>query len=333
MLQTEQPVASIRALMDGLIDYAGLFPPAELSMEQAIQTYATYRLSPDAWMINTFVVPANRLSELADHSGHFYTNPPYRFTITGRGGTAMGDFLSGSDKDLMDARRFLEIHGDYVRIERYEVRLPEDVLEGVSSRRMGDILAGVVDRLESSLQAQPRIFIEASWRKNWRQRFNALISELSRLNRDRDLDNALGFKLRCGGTTAGDVPPSDFVAGAIYSAARSHLPMKFTAGLHHPLRQYRDNFGIDMHGFINVFVAGALVHTLKLDEFQIRDIIDERDLDAFHLDETEVGWRELRISIADFRKARSEFVIGYGSCSFDEPRSNLQSMGILPGKM
>src|SRR4051794_21508870 len=59
------PAATLRAMMRRLVDYAGLFPPAELSMQDAAARYAEYLRSPDAWMLGRFVVPAERLDELA----------------------------------------------------------------------------------------------------------------------------------------------------------------------------------------------------------------------------------------------------------------------------
>ena len=53
------------ALLAGLVDYAGLFPPAALSMDDAVAEYARGRRSPEAWMLGRFVVPAARLLEFA----------------------------------------------------------------------------------------------------------------------------------------------------------------------------------------------------------------------------------------------------------------------------
>ncbi len=332
MTPTQHPAGSIGTLLERLIDYAGLFPPAQLSLEEAIHLYSSYRRSPDAWMLGTFVIPARRLSELAEHSGLFYTHPPFRFTLTGRGGSSMGEFLTGADQDLMDARRFLEIHGPNVQITGYEVLLTDDVLDGISSRRMGDILAGMVDRFESSLSARPRIFIESSWLEKWRERLNALIPELSRLNRSREQDSALGFKLRCGGVEPGDVPPSEIVAAGIHAAARADLPVKFTAGLEHPFRHHMKEFGGDVHGFINVFLAGALARVHKIEEPKIRQILDENDPEAFVLSETEAGWKGLRLPVESLKEIRKTFVTAYGSCSFDEPREDLRALQLLPGE-
>ena len=55
---------SLRVLLDSLIDYAGLFPPASLSMTDAVRNYEKYRESEHAWMLGRFVVPAAKLGEV-----------------------------------------------------------------------------------------------------------------------------------------------------------------------------------------------------------------------------------------------------------------------------
>jgi hypothetical protein len=47
----------VRELLAGLIDYAGVFPPAALPLDQALANYARYRTSPEAWMLGRFVLP------------------------------------------------------------------------------------------------------------------------------------------------------------------------------------------------------------------------------------------------------------------------------------
>ena len=55
---------AIRVLLDRLIDYAGLFPPAALSMQDAVRNYAKYREGDDAWALGKFVVPMARAKEV-----------------------------------------------------------------------------------------------------------------------------------------------------------------------------------------------------------------------------------------------------------------------------
>lgn len=55
---------SLLVLLTNLIDYAGLFPPAGLSLEDAAANYARYREVDFAWALGKFVVPAARAHEL-----------------------------------------------------------------------------------------------------------------------------------------------------------------------------------------------------------------------------------------------------------------------------
>lgn len=47
-----------RALLAGLWDYAGMFPPAELPLGEAVAEWRRIRASDDAWLVNRFVVRA-----------------------------------------------------------------------------------------------------------------------------------------------------------------------------------------------------------------------------------------------------------------------------------
>jgi len=55
-----------RALLSGLIDHAALFPPASMTMAEALATDRRARSSPAAFMLGRFVCPASKLGELGD---------------------------------------------------------------------------------------------------------------------------------------------------------------------------------------------------------------------------------------------------------------------------
>jgi hypothetical protein len=55
---------SLRVLLTGLIDYAGLFPPAALTMQDAVRNYARYRDGEYSWALGKFVVPKERVKEV-----------------------------------------------------------------------------------------------------------------------------------------------------------------------------------------------------------------------------------------------------------------------------
>ncbi len=105
--------------------------------------------------------------------------------------------------------------------------------------------------------------------------------------------------------------------------------MKFTAGLHHPMRHRNNEIDVMMHGFLNVFGAGLLAHSHDLQIPDISLIIRETDPSAFGFDETGFAWQDLKVEIGAIRSLRSRYLCGFGSCSFDEPRDDLFGLGLL----
>jgi hypothetical protein len=63
---TREITGARHALLSKLIDHAALFPPASLPMEAAIEVDRWARGTPQAWMLNRFLVPASRLVELPE---------------------------------------------------------------------------------------------------------------------------------------------------------------------------------------------------------------------------------------------------------------------------
>jgi hypothetical protein len=55
-----------RTLLAGLIDHAALFPPASMSVEDALAEDRRLRASRHGWIVGRFVVPASRLAELGN---------------------------------------------------------------------------------------------------------------------------------------------------------------------------------------------------------------------------------------------------------------------------
>src|SRR5205809_4623216 len=99
--------ASLRALLSGLIDYAGLFPPAGLPLDQAIRNYARYRHESDAWMLGRFVIPANRLAEVQPYQDELFGDgPSFRFTVLGPNESGCEALRRGLDEALKQVEAF-----------------------------------------------------------------------------------------------------------------------------------------------------------------------------------------------------------------------------------
>ena len=65
-MATREITGAREALLSRLIDHAALFPPASLPMDAAIEVDRWARSTPQAWMLNRFLVPASRLGELPE---------------------------------------------------------------------------------------------------------------------------------------------------------------------------------------------------------------------------------------------------------------------------
>lgn len=57
---------ALRALLEGFIDYAGIFPPAKLPVESALDNYGNYRSGDYSWMLRWFVINASEMSRVPE---------------------------------------------------------------------------------------------------------------------------------------------------------------------------------------------------------------------------------------------------------------------------
>ena len=75
--------ASLRALLDQAIDYAGMFPPCGLPLEPALRNQASYVRSSEAWMLNGFVLPVEQFDPTTQFLSGFDTHHSLRVAALG----------------------------------------------------------------------------------------------------------------------------------------------------------------------------------------------------------------------------------------------------------
>ncbi len=141
-------------------------------------------------------------------------------------------------------------------------------------------------------------------------------------------------KVRTGGLTPDAFPAPADLARFLYRCAKARVPFKATAGLHHPIRSVQrctyepDSPTALMHGFVNVFLAAALLWHGGSAGDAIATLEEESPAE-FHFDDEAVQWHTHRLTVAQLREAREQFAISFGSCSFEEPIADLQRLGWL----
>ena len=115
-----------KSLLDGIIDYAGLFPPAKLPMDEAFARFAEHRSSDDGWMLARFVCPVARLDELEPLLENAQpSHLPIAVSVLGRGGDALESFLESVEQDAASITGFSTRQSERSVVDIYEVHLPE----------------------------------------------------------------------------------------------------------------------------------------------------------------------------------------------------------------
>lgn len=305
--------ASLRALLTELIDYAGLFPPTRLPLDQAIRNYARYRQESESWMLGRFILPASRLEDLEPyHEELFGVHPPFVFSVLGRGGGSLTEFLTNLRDDLRDIAAFRKRHGNRVIVDVLETQLPPDLTD--SSLPESALSLYKMIRIFPVVDLFP--FCEAP------DRPEELLEQLAQVP-----DERVGFKLRCGGLEASAFPSSARVATALIGCLDAGMAFKATAGLHHPLPRFDAGVQARMHGFVNVFFAGVLAYCRNLPTEQICRLLDDDQASHFAFTNKGASWHRHRCTTAEIAAARRDFVRSFGSCSFDEPRADLRTLG------
>ncbi len=294
----------MRLLLNRVVDYAGLFPPASLDMVSAAEQYAEHGNGPFAWALGRFVLPSARLEEFEQDAAAVLPRESAR-------SWALSALVSSDvEEDIARIAQFNERHRDV----RNGAVLVDTVELKVHGRGEVAHAAELLDRNFASYMEVPVAEDPAE-----------LIAAIA--------DTHAKAKIRTGGVTPDAFPTSVQVVRFIARCVAHGVAFKATAGLHHPWRdEYRLTYAADapsgtMFGFLNVLLATAALHA-DLGENAATRLLEERDHASVGFDEADVRWREASIPIDAVRRARDS-VLAFGSCSFREPIEDLRGMSLL----
>ena len=301
--------ASLRALLNQAIDYAGMFPPCALQLEPALRNQASYVRSSEAWMLNGFVLPVGQFNATTKFISQFDPSHPLRVAALGPKSANVEGFVDALKDASAAVRSFSGSDGNLASVSHLEMFLPDDV-DSVSLKAA----RAIVGELPVFWEAPP-------------EKAEQTIALIAGHNSGDDAPT-FGYKLRTGGVTADAFPTSAQIARALVTAAKHQLPIKFTAGLHHPIRQFRDEVKTKMHGFLNVLGAAVLAAEHQWEPDQAMTMLEDEDPRSFSFTGDFFAWRDWKIDTQCLQHQR-KFVKSFGSCSFDEPRGDLRALNLL----
>ncbi len=289
-------MTAFRSFMTGLIDYAGLFPPAQLEMGPAVLQYAEHKPTAASWMLGRFICPVSRLdafeSTLNDDLGADF-QPPWELSA------------------LIGPKRQDEFERLLVLEDTHEGRIAVPAVE---------LKVANPDEIEHVLDVVPdniTVYFELPLQDDFRGLVTAIAG------------SGHAAKIRTGGVTADLFPSIDTVARFIVACQQCNVPFKATAGLHHPIRHFNESVNTTMHGFLNVFGAAIACRTHNLEVDAVARILESENASDFEFADDSCRLLDWTLTAEEIDVARTQFARSYGSCSFNEPLEDLQSINLL----
>src|SRR5579863_3226593 len=247
-----RPGTAIDALLAGLIDYAGLYPPASLDMRPAVENYLAYRGGKHAYTLGRFIVGLNRIEELRAVAG----------------------------KEMANLRLSLIIPPDceWARLAALlDQRIPIESIETKGSKPCG------VDPIRKRAPAEIELYIELPIASVNEETLRSLGSAGLRLKLRMGGVTPQAFP------PAHDVARAlAAIAGSPLSfkaTAGLHHPLRSR----HALTFAQDSPSAIMHGFINLFGAAAST-TFGGNDAEAEQILEEQDSAAWNLAPDAICW-------------------------------------------
>lgn len=280
-------MTAIETLLAGLIDYAGLYPPANLDMQAAVRNYLSYTHGEHREALGRFIVDLARLNELRE-----VASADMRDIQLSVIGTAASDWdqLPTHMRDGF-AIESIEIKArDSSEIEKVRKQIPTDLITyfEVPVNADDSSLAAISD---AGARAKIRMGGLAAEAFPEAHAVVAMIKSLAAKH--------ISFK-----ATAG-----------LHHPLRSVHPYTYEAG---------SPAGI-MHGFVNLCCAACIIH-FGGDVAEAVEVLQEEDARAWRVLPDCLHWRSLCWRTDELREVREKFSISFGSCSFVEPIRDLEAM-------
>ncbi len=305
------------ALLAGLFDYAGVFPPASLPLDDALANYARYRSGRHGWMLGRLVVPAAQLDALTNASRHLPTGAgavPWRVSA-----------LGGPDReaDLACVQAFNRQHAD--------------AAHG----------AALVDTIEVKTATVEAVRAARVWASRG---FEVYCEVPLGVDMDDVLDAVahagLHAKVRTGGATSASIPSLDDVAAFLCGCVARGVVAKATAGLHHavtgehPLWTSADAPRTRMLGFLNVVLGAGIAEGAGRAAVQsaevgatVAHLLAVTGLPAW-VGHDQIEWGgphgpTIEGPLDQFAVSGRGLIRSIGTCAFEEPVDDARRIGLV----
>lgn len=277
-----------KALLQGAIDYAGLFPPAGLDLEATVRNYEVYRNGRDAWALGRLVLPAAKVAEFADRWPQYVGEWPISLLLGADYDSEMRLAIDvGLRLDVVECRPAKL--GEVAEIRR---RMPKDGLLFVESPQgcaLQELTAAVADAGAGAKVRTGGVVADAIPTSGTVAAF---------------LFECAQHKVRLKATAG------------LHHAIRGEYRLTYES----------QSAKARMHGFVNFFTA-AIAANVDAKESEIEEILDDVESGDFSVNDDGLRWQDRSFALEAIRRTRDMFAVSFGSCSFEEPVGEMRAMG------
>ena len=308
------------ALLGGIIDYAGTFPPAALPLAEALTVAAKFRsVAKHPWLMAKIALPLEDIKKL--NAATLYDSgadgDAWLYTALGSAIPQPDEALRTLEWDFRELRRCnIRAFNSSLRqwILAYETKAPAELL---SDR--GKSLKAYLDKFASLSGFQQELFLEFPVGPNWAEHITLASRGLADwCEANGQSEWAFGLKFRTGGAV---VPSTDDLAHAIASCTSHGLRFKATQGLHSAVTHDKTSYG-----FVNLFAALSFSQALGEEKFNreaIARCLADETAKHFQFTARTLRWEDFEIDADAIEAARRRHGATFGSCSLDEPDGSL----------
>ena len=285
------------------IDYAGLFPPAGLSMEEAVTNYARYLSGSEAWILGRFVLPLTRIAEMERVAYLLLPaaseGKPWELSVL---------LNPGSATEAARVEDFNERYCGRMKVSSSEVRY-----QNIGS--CDSTLKNLID----SLPPKTEVWVEVDLEEDIERQVGSIA------------ESGAFAKIRTGGVVPELIPSPKTVMSFLVACIRSRVRFKATAGLHHalrgdfPLTYESGSQTATLFGYLNLFLATAVAKQGGTVE-EIASALEEWNPTCLESHSDRFAWRSFAWTRRDTELLRRETLASFGSCSVVEPLDELMAL-------
>jgi hypothetical protein len=281
--------SSAASTSSGLIDFAGLFPPAALDMHTAVRKFLEYSRCNHRRALGKFILNLEQFPYLWDAAGDYVRGMPL-------------SVIASPESDWDDLRRMLD---KGYAVKAVEIKSADGAAE--------------VERVAAEVPAGPMIYFEVPVCGSGEEMLAAIESAGACAKLRFGGVTAEAFPSpQAAAYMLAELAHRRMIFKAtagLHHAVRGRYRLTYA----------EDSPTAVMHGFMNLACAAAVLY-FGGEIQEAVEVLEEEWPGAWQVSPEAIAWQQNSWNGDELREVRQKFFAGFGSCSFEEPLRELEAL-------